>query len=162
VVFWRLFSHPRHMFRARQYVEIICFFIHVIWVALLLGSTLYMWNCWIGGIYMILNFSLSHTHRPVVAANEHRKWVEYASTHTTNIEPSWWCDWWMGYLNYQIEHHLFPSMPQFKNRLIAPRVRALFEKHGLAYDVKSYWEACKATFRNLDDVGHTISTKIES
>jgi len=161
VILWRLFSHPRHMFRTRRYLEITCFFIHVFWVVCLLGSSLYFLNCWIGGLYMLTNFSLSHTHKPVVQPNEHRKWLEYASKYTTNIEPSWWCDWWMGYLNYQIEHHLFPTMPQFRQRSISPRVKSLFEKHGLTYDIKSYWQALETTVRNLDEVGQVVSTTKE-
>jgi len=137
------------------------FFIHVFWVVCLLGSSLYFLNCWIGGLYMLTNFSLSHTHKPVVQPNEHRKWLEYASKYTTNIEPSWWCDWWMGYLNYQIEHHLFPTMPQFRQRSISPRVKSLFEKHGLTYDIKSYWQALETTVRNLDEVGQVVSTTKE-
>jgi len=110
---------------------------------------------------MLTNFALSHTHKPVVQANEHRKWIEYASKYTTNIEPSWWCDWWMGYLNYQIEHHLFPTMPQFRGRSVSSRVKTLFDKHGLTYDIKSYWQALDATVRNLDEVGQVVSATKE-
>jgi len=59
----------------------------------------------------------------------------------------------MGYLNYQIEHHLFPAMPQFRHRLIAPKVRNLLKRHNLSYDVKPYFEALMITFKNLDTVG---------
>lgn len=38
-----------------------------------------------------------------------------------------------GYLNYQIEHHLFPDLPPSAYERLAPRVRALCEKHGLPY-----------------------------
>lgn len=64
--------------------------------------------------------------------------------------------WVMGYLNYQIEHHLFPAMPQFRNRLIAPRVKALFRKHGLPYHEMSWCSALEATFLNLDHVGKEV------
>jgi fatty acid desaturase len=61
--------------------------------------------------------------------NEPLHWVEYALLHTVDVQHSWWCDWWMGYLNYQIEHHLFPTMPDFRLRAIVPRVRALAQMH---------------------------------
>jgi acyl-CoA 6-desaturase (Delta-6 desaturase) len=70
--------------------------------------------------------------------------------------PLKWVDWWMSYLNYQIEHHLFPSMPQFRHPIISPRVKALFEKHGLKYDQRSYVEAMTATFQNLHNVSHEV------
>jgi len=38
-----------------------------------------------------------------------------------------------GFLNYQIEHHLFPDLPPRAYRRIAPRVEAICEKHGLPY-----------------------------
>ncbi|OYO25166.1 acyl-CoA desaturase [Enemella dayhoffiae] len=38
-----------------------------------------------------------------------------------------------GNLSHQIEHHLFPDMPSNRLGQIAPRVRALFERHGLEY-----------------------------
>ena len=56
----------------------------------------------------------------------------------------------------QIEHHLFPSMPQFRHRLIAPRVRALLHKHDLPYDCRSYASAMRATFANLHNVGAEV------
>jgi len=59
----------------------------------------------------------------------------------------------MGYLNFQIEHHLFPSMPQFRQKLISPRVKAFCEAHGLPYQVMSYAEAFRITFANLNEVG---------
>jgi fatty acid desaturase len=37
------------------------------------------------------------------------------------------------WLNYQIEHHLFPDIPMRQYQLIQPKVRALCEKHGIPY-----------------------------
>ena len=37
------------------------------------------------------------------------------------------------YLNYQIEHHLFPDIPMARYREIQPRVKALCAKHGIPY-----------------------------
>ena len=84
--------------------------------------------------------------------------MRYAAVYTMNASPGplKFINWWMGYLNFQIEHHLYPSMPQFRHPIISPRVKALFEKHGLKYDQRSYTEAMVATFRNLDKVGADV------
>lgn len=37
------------------------------------------------------------------------------------------------WLNYQIEHHLFPDLPMLQYQRIQPRVKALCEKYGLPY-----------------------------
>ena len=60
----------------------------------------------------------------------------------------------MAYLNFQIEHHLFPSMPQYNHPIISPRVKALFEKHGVEYDSRPYMECIRCTYKNLWAVGH--------
>lgn len=64
-----------------------------------------------------------------------------------------WVDWWMSYLNFQIEHHMFPSMPQFRHPVVSKRVKALFDKHGLPYLTRDYFDAMKVTFTNLHKVG---------
>ena len=105
--------------------------------------------------YIFTNFSLSHTHLPVTEADEFVHWVEYAAKHTTNISPSPLCNWWMANLNFQVEHHLFPAMPQFQHKHISPRVRAFFEAHGLVYDVRPYVSCLRQTLANLHAVGHS-------
>jgi acyl-CoA 6-desaturase (Delta-6 desaturase) len=72
-----------------------------------------------------------------------------------NINPGPLCfvSWWMGYLNFQIEHHLFPCMPQFRHSVISPRVKKFFEDHGFKYDQRDFFDALDCTFKNLDQVG---------
>ena len=42
-------------------------------------------------------------------------------------------DYFHGYLNYQIEHHLFPDMTMGSYRKMAPKVQAICQKHGVNY-----------------------------
>ena len=88
-------------------------------------------------------------------------WVEYAALHTTNIKSGWFksVDWFMSYLNFQIEHHLFPGMPQFRHPQVSPRVKALFAKHGLPYDERSYFPCLRDTWMNLHEVGKSVDKK---
>merc|ERR1711871_151028 len=118
----------------------------------------YMAYNWVASVYIFCNFAVSHTHLPVIDADEDVSWVRYASDHTMNIQPGPfnWVNWWMSFLNYQIEHHLFPSMPQFNHPKISPRVKALFEKHGVEYIEMDYTTAMKVTFKNLHNVGHDV------
>ncbi|HEY3353529.1 MAG TPA: acyl-CoA desaturase [Polyangia bacterium] len=43
-----------------------------------------------------------------------------------------------GHLNYQIEHHLFPHLPAWRYRELAPQVRAICEKHDVPYNTGSF------------------------
>jgi fatty acid desaturase len=107
-------------------------------------------------IYLFGHFSLSHTFTGVVPETKHILWIEYALHHTVNISTrSALVSWVMGYLNFQIEHHLFPSMPQHKNALAAPYVRAFCERHAptLKYTEHSYEDAWRLMLSNLNQVG---------
>jgi fatty acid desaturase len=42
-------------------------------------------------------------------------------------------DFMHGFLNYQIEHHLFPELPPRQYQKLAPKVKAVCEKHGVPY-----------------------------
>jgi len=64
-------------------------------------------------------------------------WFESQVRSTCNVEESRFNDWFTGHLNFQIEHHLFPTMPRHNYYKIAPRVRALCKKHGLDYQCKT-------------------------
>jgi fatty acid desaturase len=119
-------------------------------------------------IYLFGHFSLSHTFTGVIPETESLRWFEYAIGHSVNISTrSALVTWIMGYLNFQIEHHLFPSMPQYKNALAAPVVREFCTKWNkqkenvadvagsryINYVEVGYWDAWKKMFQNLNDIG---------
>jgi fatty acid desaturase len=109
-------------------------------------------------IYLFGHFSLSHTFTDVIPEDKHLLWFEYALDHTVNISTkSQLVTWIMGYLNFQIEHHLFPSMPQYKNAIAAPYVRRFCAKWasaaGLKYVEHSYTTAWRLMLSNLNQVG---------
>lgn len=45
----------------------------------------------------------------------------------------------MGYLNYQIEHHVWPEMTIGQYRLAKPRLKALCERWGVPYRQEALW-----------------------
>ncbi len=49
-------------------------------------------------------------------------------------------DFLHGWLNYQIEHHLWPDLPMRQYQRLQPRVKALCEKHGVPYVQESVWK----------------------
>jgi len=44
-----------------------------------------------------------------------------------------------GYMNYQIEHHLWPELPMNRYRELQPSVEALCNKYGVEYKKESVW-----------------------
>ena len=64
------------------------------------------------------------------------------------------------WLNYQIEHHLFPDLPMTKYRELQPVIKALCEQHGIPYRQESVWKR----FSRMADVcvGKTSGMRLQS
>ncbi len=145
-LWWKFYTHPKYVYQHKCYLEIAAMAGH--WLLFYhIGLVPFVIVSWIKAMYMIITFTLNHTFLPVTTEPVH--WVEYSLTHTADVEHTTWCTYWMGYLNYQIEHHLFPTMPQFRNPLIVDRVKALAKKHNLPYIVHSYPGALRKVCQNL-------------
>ncbi|XP_036068032.1 fatty acid desaturase 2-like, partial [Oryzias melastigma] len=93
-------------------------------------------------------------HLPMEIDHERRQeWLTTQLQATCNIEQSFFNDWFSGHLNFQIEHHLFPRMPRHSYHLVAPQVRALCEKHGVPYQIKTLWRAMSDVVSSLKTSG---------
>ncbi|WP_267241821.1 fatty acid desaturase family protein [Streptomyces sp. PR69] len=67
-------------------------------------------------------------------------------------------DWFLGGLNYQIEHHLFPSMPRPHLRLAQPLVRAHCRALGIPYTETGLIDSYRQALRHLHGVGEPLRT----
>lgn len=171
MLFWLLVLHPMKALAAKN-IEALMWMAssHVINTVVIshVGKMSYLaaygvfWGAkWVSGVYLFGHFSTSHTHCDTVPSNEHRNWVEYATHHSVDIDPSKaWINWVMGYLNCQTIHHLFPSCPQFRQPEISKMWVEFCKENGLRYEIISYWEAWSRTFRNLHSVGGYYADKI--
>ena len=54
-----------------------------------------------------------------------------------------------GNLSFQIEHHLFPDLPSNRYAQIAPRVRAVCERHGLPYNSGRLGRQYRSVYRQV-------------
>lgn len=50
-----------------------------------------------------------------------------------------WLDLSQMYLNYQIEHHLFPALPMRQYRLIQPQIKQICQQYKVPYVQESVW-----------------------
>uniref|UniRef100_A0A8C9WXJ5 acyl-CoA (8-3)-desaturase n=1 Tax=Sander lucioperca TaxID=283035 RepID=A0A8C9WXJ5_SANLU len=88
-------------------------------------------------------------HLPMDIDHEkNQDWLSMQLQATCNIKQSLFNDWFSGHLNFQIEHHLFPTMPRHNYHLVAPLVRALCEKHGIPYQVKTLQQGFADAFQS--------------
>ncbi|KAK2170163.1 hypothetical protein LSH36_4g18002 [Paralvinella palmiformis] len=80
-------------------------------------------------------------------------WVTSQLKSTCNVDPSWFNDWFTGHLNFQIEHHLFPTMPRHNYIHVMPLVKSLCKKHHLNYVSKPMGTAMADILRSLHRSG---------
>ena len=64
--------------------------------------------------------------------------------------------WYVGGLNYQIEHHLFPSMPRPHLRLAQPLVRAHCRELGIPYAETGLVDSYRQALCHLHAVGEPL------
>ncbi|MEU9291132.1 acyl-CoA desaturase [Streptomyces sp. NPDC048275] len=84
----------------------------------------------------------SHLHRQVLTSR--------------NIRGAVLTDWFLGGLNYQIEHHLFPSMPRPHLKLAQPLVRAHCQELGIPYAETGLVDSYRQALRHMYEVGEPL------
>ncbi len=76
-----------------------------------------------------------------------------------NIRGGLLTDWFLGGLNYQIEHHLFPSMPRPNLGLAQPMVRAHCRALGVPYTETGLVESYRQALTHLHEVGEPLRAR---
>ncbi|ESP04267.1 hypothetical protein LOTGIDRAFT_198790, partial [Lottia gigantea] len=137
------FEVPYFLFKFRKYWEMFWMFMFFVRYELMFYQFLGFWGTL--GLYFFVRFLESHwfvwttqmNHIPMEVDKEKGSdWVTMQLAATCNVDPSFFNDWFTGHLNYQIEHHLFPSMPRHNLAKVMPLCKSLCKKHGIEYTSK--------------------------
>jgi len=69
--------------------------------------------------------------------------------------------WFMGGLNFQIEHHLFPRVPRHNLPKVQRLVVPACAKYGITYHITDFWVGTKETFAKLYSVSSVAQKKMD-
>lgn len=105
------------------------------------------------GFYMGASFAPNHKGMPIVPPATTFDFLRRQAMMSRNIRGSRVLDIAMGGLNYQIEHHLFPSMPRPHLRRAAPLIAAYCRDHGVPYLQTGLFESYAIVVRYINKVG---------
>jgi fatty acid desaturase len=105
------------------------------------------------GVYMGMAFAPNHKGMPLVPKDARLDFLTRQVVMSRNIRGSRILDVAMGGLNYQIEHHLFPSMPRPHLRRAAPIVAEYCRERGVPYVATGLWESYGIVVRYINRVG---------
>jgi fatty acid desaturase len=86
---------------------------------------------------------------PILAEDDDTDFLRRQVLTSRNVRGGWLVDFLLGGLNYQIEHHLFPSMPRASLRRAQPIVRAHCRRHGLPYVETSLFDSYRQALHHL-------------
>lgn len=105
------------------------------------------------GLYMGAVFAPNHKGMPVVPKDSRIDFLSRQVLMSRNIQGGRLVDWFMGGLNHQVEHHLFPSMARPNLRRVRPIVREFCQSRDIPYTETSLVESYAIVVRHLNKVG---------
>ncbi|MEV6772433.1 acyl-CoA desaturase [Nocardia sp. NPDC051030] len=105
------------------------------------------------GLYMGCTFAPNHKGMEIIETPGAVDFLRRQVLTSRNVRGGWFTDVALGGLNYQIEHHLFPSMPRANLRHARPLVMAFCAEHEIPYCETSLLESYAQALRHLHAVG---------
>src|SRR5512132_2124059 len=105
------------------------------------------------GLYMGSSFAPNHIGMPLVSPKLKLDFLRRQVLMSRNISGGAPISVFMGGLNYQIEHHLFPSMARPYLRKAQPLVAAYCAAQGVPYTRTTLWQSYRIVIGYLNSVG---------
>jgi fatty acid desaturase len=105
------------------------------------------------GLYLGCSFAPNHKGMPPLSAADDADYLRRQVLTSRNVRGHWITDFVLGGLNYQIEHHLFPSMPRGNLRHAQHIVKDFCHAHRLSYLETGLIASYAQGLRHLDAVG---------
>jgi len=105
------------------------------------------------GVYMGGSFAPSHKGMPMIPKDVSVDFLRRQVLTSRNVRGGRAMMWAMGGLNYQVEHHLFPSMPSVNLHRACPLVRAYCAENDIPYTEATLLESYGIVIRFLNRVG---------
>jgi fatty acid desaturase len=107
------------------------------------------------GFYMGCSFAPNHKGMPILSPGQEPDFLRRQVLTSRNVRGGRLVDFALGGLNYQIEHHLFPSMPRPSLRRAQVVVRQFCRDRGISYTETSLMASYGMSLRHLHAVRGT-------
>jgi fatty acid desaturase len=105
------------------------------------------------GLYMGCSFAPNHKGMPLLSKDDELDYLRRQVLTARNIRGGPVIDYAFGGLNYQIEHHLFPSMPRPSLRRAQPIVRDFCREISVSYMETGLVDSYRQALGHLNHVG---------
>jgi fatty acid desaturase len=105
------------------------------------------------GVYLGASFAPNHKGMPILDPADQTDFLRRQVLTSRNVRGGWLTDIALGGLNYQIEHHLFPSMPRPNLRRSQPLIREFCRQREVPYCEATLAGSYAQALRHLAVVG---------
>lgn len=132
---WRIQS-LQHSFERMDKLELFFESLSYIWLYFL-GWEIAISSIYLGGF--LVSFVVTATHQSEEMINPYAPETTYSFVETQFLSTrdartnDFFTEWLWGGMQYQLEHHLFPTMPRYYYRQVMPLVMDFAAKNGLDY-----------------------------
>jgi fatty acid desaturase len=110
-------------------------------------------------LYLGISFAPNHKGMPIIESATAAGFARRQVVTARNISGGRFTTFMLGGLNYQIEHHLFPSMPRSNLRRVQPLVRDFCAATGLGYNEVNFVESFRQIIHHLSEAGAATSRR---
>jgi fatty acid desaturase len=114
------------------------------------------------GLYLGSVFAPNHKGMPVIEAGHQMTYLHQQALTARNVKGNVFVDFWYGGLNYQIEHHLFPIIPQNKIKRAQVIVSNFCQARGVPYHTVRMLESYREVLSYLHWVSSPLRTTRDS
>ncbi|MFF7899070.1 fatty acid desaturase family protein [Streptomyces sp. NPDC088817] len=114
------------------------------------------------GVYLGCTFAPNHKGMPTFTGDDRSDFLRRQVLTSRNVRGGRLTDVMLGGLNYQIEHHLFPSMPTPHLRRAQAVVRAYCAEIGVPYHETGLLRSYREALTHLHRVGEPIRRRREA
>ena len=114
------------------------------------------------GLYASSVFAPNHKGMPFVDATRSWSFLERQVLTARNVRATGLAAWWYGGLNFQIEHHLSPTMPRNRLQDARPVVRAFCAERGLPYYETSLHESYREALASMHEAASPLRSPTDA
>jgi len=111
------------------------------------------------GLYLGSTFAPNHKGMPILEKESKMDFLHRQVVTARNVNASPFNDFWYGGLNYQIEHHLFPSMPRRNLKEAHGIIKAFCQEHDIVFYETSVAQSYREILSYLHSVGAPLRNK---
>lgn len=148
-------------------IEVLLLALHYI---LYISMLFYCFNPWQAVIFLALHqalfgiflgsaFAPNHKGMPILKKGSRVDFLRRQVLTSRNVHRGFLNDFWYGGLNYQVEHHLFPSMPRNNLKKAQKIVTAYCQEHSIAYYETSMLQSFREILHFLQEVSAPLRAK---